>query len=114
MDKILDYIIVGAGPSGLTFAYQALKNNKTVVILEKDSRAGGLAKSYDYKGNIFDTGPKRFHTDDQVVKDFLEEIMSMDVIGRSTKVFFLDKYFDWPINLKSVLKLPLGTALKSL
>jgi len=114
MNKILDYIVVGAGPSGLTFAYQALKNNKTVVILEKDSRAGGLAKSYNYKGNIFDTGPKRFHTDDQVVKDFLEEIMSMDVIGRSTKVFFLDKYFDWPINLKSVLKLPLGTALKSL
>jgi len=114
MEKILDYTIVGAGPAGLTFAYQALKNNKTIAILEKDSRVGGLAKSYNYNGNIFDTGPKRFHTDDKVVKNFLEEIMSMNVIGRSTKVFFLNKYFDWPINFKSVLKLPIHTALKTL
>lgn len=114
MNNIYDYIIVGAGPSGLTFAYQALKSNKKIVILERDSRAGGLAKSYNYNGNIFDTGPKRFHTDDPIVKDFLSEIMSMDTIGRSTKVFFLNKYFDWPINLKSVLKLPIPTAFKSM
>ena len=88
MSDILDYIVVGAGPSGLTFAYQALKSNKKVMILERDSRVGGLAKSYNYNGNIFDTGPKRFHTDDPIVQDFLKEIMSMDVIGRSTKVFF--------------------------
>jgi protoporphyrinogen oxidase len=114
MSDILDYIVVGAGPSGLTFAYQALKSNKKVMILERDSRVGGLAKSYNYNGNIFDTGPKRFHTDDPIVQDFLKEIMSMDVIGRSTKVFFLNKYFDWPINLKSVLKLPVATAFKSM
>lgn len=113
MSEIFDYIIVGSGPAGLTFAYQTLKNNKKIIILERDNRAGGLAKSYNYQGNIFDTGPKRFHTDDKVVKDFLAEVMSMEIIGRSTKVFFLNKYFDWPLNLKSIFKLPFNTALKS-
>ena len=97
MSEIFDYCIVGSGPSGLTCSYELLKDNKKILIIERDSRSGGLAKSYNYDGNIFDTGPKRFHTDDEVVKNFLNEIMQMETIGRSTKVHFVNKYFDWPL-----------------
>lgn len=111
-----DYCIVGAGPSGLTFAYNLIKKNKSlkIKIIEKSDRVGGLAKSYDYNGHIFDTGPKRFHTDDPVVKDFLKEISNLKEIGRSTKVHFLNKYFDWPLNIKSIIKMPLNESIKSL
>tara|TARA_Y100001935_G_C17148942_1_gene429441 strand:- start:16 stop:555 length:540 start_codon:yes stop_codon:yes gene_type:complete len=114
MSEIFDYCIVGSGPSGLTCSYELLKDNKKILIIERDSRSGGLAKSYNYDGNIFDTGPKRFHTDDEVVKNFLNEIMQMETIGRSTKVHFVNKYFDWPLNLKSIFKMPISTAIKSL
>ena len=62
-----DFCIVGAGPSGLTTAYHLLKAGKKVLIIERGDRVGGLGKSYKYDGQIFDTGPKRFHTDDNYI-----------------------------------------------
>jgi len=114
MSEIYDFCIVGSGPSGLTCAYKLLKENKKIIMIERDERAGGLAKSYNYNGHIFDTGPKRFHTDDPVVKEFLKEIMDMEVIGRSTKVHFVNRYFDWPLNLKSIFKMPPSVAIKAI
>lgn len=114
MIDLFDFCIVGSGPSGLTCSYELLKENKKVLMIERDDRSGGLAKSYNYDGNIFDTGPKRFHTDDEVVKNFLNEIAQMETIGRSTKVYFANKYFDWPLNLKSIFRMPLSTTIKSL
>jgi protoporphyrinogen oxidase len=109
-----DYCIVGAGPSGLTLARQLLSGNKSVLLIERDSRIGGLAKSYAYKGHIFDTGPKRFHTDDPIVLSFIREILGDDLssIGRSTKVYFLNKYFNWPLEPKDLLRLPVGTSAR--
>ncbi len=103
-----DYCIVGAGPSGLTAAYQLLKAGRSVLLLERDARIGGLAKSYNYGGHIFDTGPKRFHTDDPVVLDFIKEIMADDIstIERSTKVYFCDRYFEWPLRTLDLFKMP--------
>ncbi len=113
-NSIHDICIVGAGPSGLTLAYQLLKAGKKVVCIERDKRVGGLAKSYDYGGHIFDTGPKRFHTDDPMVINFIHEITQGNIsrIGRSTKVHFLNQYFQWPLQTKDLIRMPLGIALK--
>ncbi len=114
MPNRYDYCIVGAGPSGLTAAYQLLKAGKSVVLIERHERVGGLAKSYNYNGHIFDTGPKRFHTDDPLVLEFIQEITQGHIheIGRSTKVFFFGQYFKWPLESKDLLKMPLGVSLK--
>ena len=111
-----DDCIVGAGPSGLTLALQLLRAGKTVLIVERDARVGGLAKSYDYAGHVFDTGPKRFHTDDPIVLNFIHEVMKdgLSTIGRSTKVFFLDNYFDWPLRASNLFQLPLSMSLHCL
>ena len=74
-----DYCIVGAGVSGLTTAYHLLKADQKVLIVERDQRVGGLGKSYNYDGHIFDTGPKRFHTDDQIVIDFIEHVLNENI-----------------------------------
>jgi len=109
-----DYCVVGAGPSGLTIAYNLLKAKKSVVLIERDNRVGGLAKSHNFAGNIFDTGPKRFHTDDPIVLDFIQEVTNghINKISRSTKVYYLDKYFEWPLQSKDLFKMPIGTSLK--
>lgn len=115
MDKLhFDYCVVGSGPSGLTAAYKLLKGGKSVLLIERDNRIGGLAKSYEYDGHIFDTGPKRFHTDDPIVLDFIQEITQGHIatIGRSTKVFFLNQYFEWPLQTKDLIKMPLGVSVK--
>lgn len=114
MNKNHDFCVVGAGPSGLTLAYKLLQAGKTVLLIERNDRVGGLAKSYNYQGQIFDTGPKRFHTDDQIVLDFIEEIAKGDIctIGRSTKVHFLNRYFEWPLRTKDVFKMPLHISIR--
>src|ERR1035438_4480751 len=93
-----DFCIVGAGATGLTLAYELLKAGASVLLIERDDRVGGLAKSHSYDGHIFDTGPKRFHTYDPVVLDFLAHVEAdMLRIRRSTEVYFLSRYFEWPL-----------------
>ncbi len=108
-----DYCIVGAGPAGLTLAYHLTMAGARVVMIEREQRVGGLAKSYNYDGHLFDTGPKRFHTDDPIVQKFVEEVGEMDRIGRSTLVHFSDRYFDWPLNQKELFKLPFSIAIRA-
>lgn len=106
--KNYDFCVVGSGPAGLTLTYKLLQAGKKVLLLERDKRSGGLAKSYDINGHIFDTGPKRFHTDDQKVLDFIHQVgkENLITIGRSTKVFFENKYHEWPLKAKSILSFP--------
>ena len=57
----MKYLILGAGPSGLTFANKLLeKGEKDFLVLEADSSAGGLCKSTDVDGSPFDTGGGHF------------------------------------------------------
>lgn len=115
-DLHYDYCVVGAGAAGLTLSYELLKGGASVLLLEREERIGGLAKSYTYDGHIFDTGPKRFHTDDTLVLKFLDEIAGggMLRIPRSTEVHFLNRYFEWPLRIQDLWKMPLGVSLGSM
>src|SRR5438445_13304126 len=54
-------IIIGAGPAGLTAAYELLKRTDiTPIILEKSGDIGGISKTVNYKGNRIDIGGHRF------------------------------------------------------
>ncbi len=112
-----DYCIVGCGPAGLTLAYNLLRGGKRVLMIERDDRVGGLSKSHNYGGHVFDTGPKRFHTDDPIVQNFISHVMSgpetLDVIGRSTLVHFAERYFNWPLSTTDLLKLPIGLSVRA-
>lgn len=54
--------ILGAGPAGLAAAYILTKQGYSVVVVERDSKVGGLAKSIKYQNFIVDLGPHRFFT----------------------------------------------------
>ncbi len=71
-------IIIGAGPAGLTAAYQILKESDDYlpIIIEADSKVGGLAKTYfDEDGNGTDIGPHRFHSKNIEVMNLWDEIL---------------------------------------
>lgn len=53
-------IIIGAGPAGLSSAYELSKNpNFEVVILEEENFVGGISRTVEYKGNRMDIGGHR-------------------------------------------------------
>src|ERR1700759_2821862 len=77
-------IIIGAGPAGLTEAYELLKRTDIIpIILEKSGEIGGISRTTNYKGNRMDMGPHRFFSkSDRVMKWWLS-IMPLEVEDRS-------------------------------
>jgi len=54
-------IIIGAGPAGLTAAYELLKRTDIKpIVLERSEYMGGIARTVEYKGNRIDLGGHRF------------------------------------------------------
>ncbi len=79
MEKRKKVIIIGAGPAGLTAAYEFLeKNGKKsydVVILEESQDIGGISKTVKYNGNRMDIGGHRFFSKDDRVMEFWSKLM---------------------------------------
>ncbi len=74
MEKV---IIVGAGPAGLTCAYELLKSGKdySVTIFEESDSIGGISRTVCHNGNRMDIGGHRFFSKDKRVCEWWEEIM---------------------------------------
>jgi len=109
MKRQKDFVVVGGGVAGLSFAHTVLKEQQQVTVVERNDVVGGLARSFGYGDFTFDVGPKRFHTEDKEVLDFLLEILGDDylVVDRSSSVHLFGKYFSWPLDSRALFRLPL-------
>ncbi|MBO4732027.1 MAG: NAD(P)-binding protein [Spirochaetaceae bacterium] len=130
MKKIL---IIGAGPAGLTAAYELLKKNNDyeVTVFEETSVFGGISRTVNYKGNRMDMGGHRFFSKVPEVNEWWDKMLPMqgaksfdDILlkrdsyikeggpdpekedrvmltrHRVSRIFFDDKFYDYPISLK--------------
>ena len=75
-----EVIIIGAGPAGLTAAYELLKSapqEYSVTILEESDRIGGISQTVRHGGNRMDIGGHRFFSKDERVMQWWNEILPM-------------------------------------
>ncbi len=127
-------IIIGAGPAGITAAYELLKDNKNeydVTILEETNEIGGISRTVKYNGNRMDIGGHRFFSKDERVMNLWQEIMPLQgtnsfddeklqiqkplqidgpnpekedevmlIRNRVSRIYYLKKFFDYPISIK--------------
>ena len=72
-------VIIGAGPAGLTAAYELLeqKADAEVIILEESEAIGGISKTVRFQGNRMDIGGHGFFSKDPTVMDWWEKIMPL-------------------------------------
>jgi len=98
-------IVIGAGPTGLSCAYQLAKNGIDVVVYEASSNAGGMARSFDLWGQRVDCGPHRFFSKDKRINDFFFEIIQDDfsIIKRQTRIYYKHRFFNYPLKAFNVL-----------
>ncbi|SRR5579883_9105 len=91
--------ILGAGPAGLAAAYTLTQQGKSVVVVEKDNRVGGLAKSIEYQEFILDYGPDRFYTKITPVLKLWDEVLDDEqvTVNRLTRIYYGSKYFSYPL-----------------
>ncbi len=98
-------IILGGGLTGLGAAYKLSQAGVEVVVIEEQSRLGGIAASIKRNDYIFDFGPHRFHTNNLML---LEEIKSLvpvelNTVHRKSSIRLMDKYFSYPLEAKNLL-----------
>lgn len=135
-------IIIGAGPAGLTAAYELLKHtNIKPIVLESSDAIGGISKTVNYKGHRIDIGGHRFFSKSDLIMDWWEVILPkqgkpsrddlilkreiplssqpdapdpektdkvMLIRSRLSRIYFLRKFFDYPISLKFQIFYNLG------
>jgi protoporphyrinogen oxidase len=96
---VTSLLIIGAGPAGLTAAYEASKIGISPTVLDSDRQVGGLSRTVDYKGYRFDIGGHRFFSKVQLINDLWKEILSEDFLlrPRLSRIFYRDHFFDYPL-----------------
>lgn len=78
MDDNKTAIIIGAGPAGLTAAYELLdKTDIKPIIYEKTDYIGGLSKTINYNGNRLDIGPHHFYTKSERILNWWTNILPL-------------------------------------
>jgi protoporphyrinogen oxidase len=92
-------VIIGAGPAGLTAAYELCKLDVPAVVLEKDDIVGGISRTGRYKDYLFDIGGHRFFTKVDYVQEIWEEILgeAFLVRPRLSRIYYDDRFFDYPL-----------------
>ena len=91
--------IIGAGPAGLTTAYELAKRGVTSTVLEASEQVGGLARTANYRGYRFDIGGHRFFSKVPLINDLWQEILGEDFLlrPRISRIYYKQHFFDYPL-----------------
>ncbi len=104
--KIEEIIILGAGPAGLTAAWEAEKHGVKTLTLEGDKVVGGISRTVERNGWKFDIGGHRFFTKVDEVYDIWDEILDDgDFLNRPrmSRIYYNKKFFDYPLKASNAL-----------
>lgn len=105
-DNHHDYLIIGAGPAGLTAGYELVKQGQAPLILEKDPRyVGGISRTEQSQGYRFDIGGHRFFSKSREVMDWWQAVLGEEMLERprSSKIYYNKKFFSYPLRIGEVL-----------
>lgn len=134
-------VIAGAGPAGLTAAYELLKQTDVIpIVCEQSNAIGGISQTVEYHGNRMDIGGHRFFSKNDDVMQWWQKMMPLqgkpskdDILlndidkdfapkgpdpeeqnrlmllrRRVSRIFFLRKFFDYPISMKKETFINMG------
>ena len=98
-------VILGAGLAGLSAAEELARRGHEVVVVEKEPFHGGLAATIKRDGFVYDLGPHRFHTSNDLILGFVKGLPGIDLLelDRVSRIRLLDRYFDYPLSFSNLL-----------
>jgi len=100
--KIYDYLIVGSGLYGSTFAYFAKKQGKKCLVIEKRPHLGGNVYCENIEGiNVHKYGAHIFHTNNKQVWDFVNSIVEFNRYTNCPVANYQGKLYNLPFNMNT-------------
>lgn len=97
-----DYLIVGSGLFGATFAYKASKEGKKCLVIDKRSHTGGNIYCENIEGiNVHKYGAHIFHTNSKKVWDFVNSIVEFNRYTNSPVANYKGKLYNLPFNMNT-------------
>ncbi len=98
-------IIIGAGPAGLTAAWELVKQGILPIVLEKADKVGGISRTETYKGYRFDIGGHRFYTKVEAVEQLWQDMLGQDFIKvpRLSRIYYKGRFFNYPLEIFNTL-----------
>jgi len=100
-------VVIGAGPAGLTAAYQLVKRGVPVTVVEGDAMVGGISRTAERDGWRFDMGGHRFFTKVPAVEALWHEILPAEEFllrPRMSRIYYDGKLFDYPLRAGNALR----------
>jgi protoporphyrinogen oxidase len=100
-------VVIGAGPAGLTAAYELAKADQDVTVLESSGVVGGISQTVERDGWRFDIGGHRFFTKVPEVEALWHEILPAEEFlmrPRMSRIFYDGKLFDYPLKAMNALR----------
>ena len=102
MEKQYDYLIVGSGLFGATFAYFAKKKGKKCLVIDKRPYLGGNVYCENIEGiNVHKYGAHIFHTSNKEVWDFVNSIVEFNRYTNSPVANYKGKLYNLPFNMNT-------------
>jgi protoporphyrinogen oxidase len=116
IDASRPVVVVGAGIAGLTAARELVRRGLPVLLIERLTEVGGLARCFRYGDFTFDIGPHRFHTYSERALALIREALGGQyvLIDRCSSVYLFGRYHAWPLGISSIFRLPPSVLLRCL
>ena len=98
--------IIGAGPAGITAAYQLVKSGVRAEVFEASPTVGGLARTINLWDQKVDLGPHRFFSSDPRVNKVWLEVVGDDyeMVNRLTRIYYKRRFFYYPLKPFNALR----------
>ena len=93
-------VIAGAGPAGLTAAYELTRHGASCVVLESEpTLVGGISRTDHYQGYRFDIGGHRFFSKSEEINGLWREILGDQLVTRKrmSRIYYDRKFFHYPL-----------------
>lgn len=97
-----NYLIVGSGLYGATFAHKARQAGKRCLVIDRRPFAGGNVRCENVEGiNVHSYGPHIFHTDNQIVWDFVNSFVPFNRFTYSPLACYKGRLYNLPFNMNT-------------
>ena len=101
-----DYLVVGAGLFGATFAYEACKKGKKCLVIDKRPHIGGNIYTENIEGiNVHKYGAHIFHTSDKEIWDYVNSFAEFNRYTNSPVARYKNETYNLPFNMNTFSKL---------